>query len=247
MVLVTTTFSQTLGDYRAQLALKTCRTAKEHGYQIIVVDGSPSQEFKAALRETGAVVIDQVKPGMGQSRRECFFAGLQTSAQVIVWLEPEKWTLVPLLETSVHLVYQGNVDMVVPRRRNLDNYPRYQQWSEYAGNWQIGNILGRHDLDLYIGPRVMTRAETERMMSYTGQCGENVYGDNWEILFIPVLHSLHEGKKILSVLVDYVHPDEQKIEDTPEMMSKRDKQREDLVSTMDREARRIDFPRYAWS
>ncbi len=65
------------------------------------------------------------------------------------------------------------------------------------------------------------------------------YGDNWEILFIPLLRFMAGGIPIDSVIVDYVHPVEQLIEDDESMRSKRDKQRIDLVSAMQREAVRL--------
>ncbi len=235
IVLVTTTFSKSVEDVRAQLALKTCRAARDNNYRIIVVDGSPCEEFKQALRETGATVIDQKKPGMGQSRRECFDAGLSTGADVIVWLEPEKYTLVPLLGPCVSPVLSGEVDVVIPRRRNLDGYPQYQHWSELRANWELGNITKRFDIDFYIGPRIMNRQATMIMAEYQ----PIHYGDNWEILFIPLLWFLTGGVSIDSVIVDYVHPAEQLIEDDESMRSKRDKQRIDLVSAMQREAVRL--------
>ena len=103
VVLVTTTFSPSIDDMRGRLALKTCHMARECDYSIIVVDGSPSQEFKQALRETGATVIDQKEFGMGASRRETLNAGVAYDAEVVVWLEPEKHPLVPLLDVCIEL------------------------------------------------------------------------------------------------------------------------------------------------
>ncbi|HRH22394.1 MAG TPA: hypothetical protein PLB51_00175 [Candidatus Paceibacterota bacterium] len=235
IVLVTTTFIKSVDEVRAQLALKTCRTARDNDYPIIVIDGSPCEEFKQALRETGATVIDQEKPGMGQSRRECFNAGLATEAEVLVWLEPEKYTLVPLLGPCIARVMRGATDVVIPRRRNLDGYPQYQHWSELRANWELGNITKRFDIDFYIGPRIMNRQAAMIMAAYQ----PIHYGDNWEILFIPLLWFLTGGVAIDSVIVDYVHPVEQLIEDDESMRSKRDKQRTDIVSAMQREAVRL--------
>lgn len=235
VVLVTTTFSKSVDDVRAQLALKTCRAARDNNYPIIVVDGSPCEEFKYALREAGAVVIDQEKPGMGQSRRECLNLGLTTGADVIAWLEPEKYTLVPLLGPLIARVMRGATDVVIPRRRNLDGYPQYQHLSELRANWELGNITKRFDIDFYIGPRIMNRQAAMIMAEYQ----PIHYGDNWEILFIPLLRFMAGGIPIDSVIVDYVHPVEQLIEDDESMRSKRDKQRIDLVSAMQREAVRL--------
>lgn len=243
VVLVTTTFSKSVEEMRAQLALKTCRAAKENGYRIIVVDDSPCQEFKAALRETGATVINQSKedPGMGGSRRQTLKAGVATGGEAIVWIEPEKYPLVPLLGPCIAPVLEDEVDVVIPRRRNLDGYPQYQHLSELRGNWEIGNITGRPDLDLYIGPRVLSPTAAATMAKYDGRCGLNTYGDNWEILFIPILWFLQHRLFVKSIVVDYVHPVEQLVEDDEVMRAKRDKQRIDLVSAMSREAESLYF------
>ncbi len=235
VVLVTTTFSPSLQDMRAQLALKTCTTAVAHGYRIVVVDGSPSIEFKEALRATGACVLDQVLPGMGASRREVISAGLEmveSNTGVIVWLEPEKHSLVSLLDECVAPIVQGFADVVIPRRRSFDNYPLYQQWSELTANWLLGDITGRRDLDFYSGPRIMTCEAARLMMSYNGRCGENQYNDRWEILFVPLLWFIEKGLRIVSVTVNYVHPTEQLIEDDLITRAKRDEQRTSLVATM---------------
>ncbi len=240
VILVTTTFSPSLTDMRAQLALKTCHAARALGYNMIVVDGSPSLEFKAALRETGVTVFDETVRGMGSSRRQTLKAGLDTDAEVVVWLEPEKYPIVPLLYPCVEHVLSRNFDVVIPRRRSLDSYPAYQAFSELRANWELGNILDRHDLDYYIGPRIMNRDAAAIMARYDGKIdGKQTYGDNWEILFIPLIEMLQLDMWLGSVIVDYIHPKEQLVEDDETMRAKRDKQRNDLVSAMSKEASRV--------
>jgi hypothetical protein len=208
---------------------------------MIVVDGSPCQEFKLALRETGVIIVDQKEPGMGASRRQVLNEGINNGAKVIVWLEPEKHTLIPLLEPCIAPVLCDGVDVVVPRRLNLDGYPPYQQLSEYRGNWDLANTTGRPDLDLFIGVRIMTIEAAKLMANYDGQCGNNTYGDNWEILFIPILWFMRKGLQIRSVTVNYIHPPEQLVEEGQDMIAKRDKQRIDLVGAMAREFHRHEF------
>ncbi len=240
--LVTTTFTKDGNDMRFKLALKTCQMAREHEYPIYIVDGSPDQMMQTQLILNGATKVNSERGrGMGASRRQCLLMGLATNADVIIWLEPEKHTIVPLLGKCVELIQSNQAQLVVPRRRNLDGYPMYQQLSEHRGNWEIGNILGRTDLDLYIGPRVMNRAAATIMASYNGKCGENTYGDRWEILFIPIAQMISAKMNIQSVVVDYVHPTEQLVEDDELMRKKRDEQFKDLVESMGAEAKRLDI------
>ena len=233
-VLLTTTFSPSVTDMRAQLALKTCGLAVKRGFDIIVVDGSPCADFKVALGATGAIVIDQVEPGMEGSRRQVLKVGLKTFPQYLAycWLEPEKHPMVPLLDECLeHIIDPCHkpADVVIPRRRTLVNYPQYQQWSEMTANWQLGDLTGRYDLDFYSGPRIMSRRATELMAEYnSGHDGK------WEINFLPLVRMMYYGWIVMSVTVDYVHPIEQMIEDSPEMRAKRDEQREALVDGMTR-------------
>jgi hypothetical protein len=242
VVLVTTTMYSSMNDIRAPLAVKTCLAAKNCGYRIIVADDS-SYDIKVALRETGATVIDRAPGlGIGASRRLALVEGVNSKARVVVWLEPEKYTLIPLLVPSISKVFTREVDVVVPRRKNLDTYPEYQHFSELRGNHEIGNVTGRPDLDLYFGPRVLSSEAAEFMSKYIGKCGENTYADNWEILFIPIVWMLTPNQSrfiVKSVVVDYDHPPEQLIEDDLEMKIKRDRQRSDIVSSVTQEAKRL--------
>ena len=97
IALVTTTFSTKPSDLRFQLALKTCQAAKKAGYPIHIVDGSPNPEISKQLFQAGAVVESEKERGMGASRRQCFRMGLNSGADVIVWLEPEKYPFVSLI------------------------------------------------------------------------------------------------------------------------------------------------------
>lgn len=217
---------------RAQLALETCNKACELGFQIIVVDGSPCQELKRALRDTGAIVVDQNQLGMEGSRRQVLQLGLERfpEAKVYVWLEPEKHPMVDLLDPCIRPIIEpedGPVDVVIPRRKTLTNYPLYQQWSELTANWQLGDIMNRYDLDLYSGPRFMSRRATQRMAKF------NSGGDGkWKIIFLPLVGMMFDGWRIKSVTVDYIHPIEQLVEDDEFMRVKRDEQRDALVGAM---------------
>ena len=235
-VLLTTTFSQYVTDMRAQLALRTCRVAVGRGLDIIVVDGSPCADFKVALGATGAIVIDQVEPGMEGSRRQVLKAGLEMFPQYLAycWLEPEKHPMVPLLDSCLKRIIEpidgDPADVVIPRRKALVNYPQYQQWSEMTANWQLDDLTGLYGIDWYSGPRIMSRRATEVMASYdSGGDGK------WKIIFLPLVRMMYYGWTIKSVTVGYVHPIEQLVEDSPEMRAKRDEQREALVDGMARE------------
>ena len=240
-VLVTTTFSKSPDELRFCLAQETVKRSRECGYPIIVVDGSPDVRNQSILAAAGAFVFSEEPPGMGASRRQAIRAGLDFSsgtADVIVWLEPEKHPMVALLPPLVSAVASGQYDLVIPKRRTLDSYPRYQAASEHLANLALGAITGRPDLDLYVGPRVMSRTVAQEcFLSYEG-----TYGDNWESIFLPVLSALAQGKRVGSITVDYVHPPEQTAaEATPGIDRKRDVQRVEVIAAMARAAKDLGF------
>lgn len=240
-VLVTTTFASSLDDPRFLQAIATCTEAWLENLPIICVDGSPeamAEQVRDRLRVSGASVFPQQEPGMGPSRRETFYHGLETDAEVIVWLEPEKYTVVHLLEPCIELVANGSYDILIPRRENLDSYPDYQHWSELRANWEFANITGAYNLDLMSGLRVLNRRAAKLFASYVG---ETPARDQWEIIFIPVLQALRCGMKVGSYTVPYVHPPEQTARESGDaaMDRKRDEQRVNLVAAMREESLRL--------
>jgi len=236
-------------DYRFQLALQMCRTAKAFGYPTIIVDGSPDHvSVRRALMEAGAKVDKQHKKGMGPSRRQCIGNGLsRPDFEVICWMEPEKVGMVPVLAQCIEMVEQG-YDIVVPwRNRLFADYPPYQALSEARANHEMAKITGLN-LDLLCGPRIMSRRGAELLVSYQGHSRVNpavMYDDNWGILFVPILWALQDGLKVGSCPVDYVHPAVQTALEAsnPEMDHKRDVQRVALVSAMRQEAELLGLKR----
>jgi hypothetical protein len=248
VVLVTTTFCKNTEETRFKCTVKTVLEARRCGYPIIIVDDSPDLFVTKALERVGATVIRGTNSGMGSSRREVIQYGLDTKADIIIWLEPEKYPIVRLLWVCVLKFIKEKMYLLIPRRRNLNSYPDYQHWSELRANHELANITGRADLDLMIGPRIYSKMAAKAAMTYKGVLwqfmkGAESYGDNWEILFIPVLWALQSEHKVGSCLVDYIHPPEQTAEDENnlEMDKKRDKQRDVLINTMAKEAARIRY------
>lgn len=240
-VLVTTTISKSPNELRFRLAQETVKRSGESGYPIIVVDGSPDRQIQGILAAAGAFVFQEAQPGMGASRRQAIRAGLNFrggTADIIVWLEPEKHPVVPLLEPLMHAVASGQYDLVIPKRTLLDSYPAYQAASEHLANQALGAITGRPDLDLYFGPRVMSRkVASQYFQTYDGR-----FGDNWESIFVPVLVALAAGVSVGSMSVNYAHPAEQTAAETsPEIDRKRDRQRIDIIGAMSRAAQAMGF------
>lgn len=244
VVLVTTTFYLKLNDPRLALAQRTIEAAEGHRYPIIVVDDSSDPAVRQAIRATRwATVCDQAEDGMGASRRQAIAAGLaweSGTADVVVWLEPEKYPLVAQLTPAIRAVHERRCELAVLRRPNFGCHPRYQARSEQLGNLALSALTGRPDLDLFFGPRVMSRDAAEVFGRYDGR-----YGDRWEILFVPVLQLLAEGGwRIHSIPAEfYYHPPEQTAaeEGDPTIVRKRDEQRIVLIAAMASAAQDLRF------
>lgn len=251
VVIVTTTFMMGGYDHRFALALQTCNMTRVLGYPIVVVDGSPNHAAaKEALWAAGATQVEQQsEKGMGASRRQCIGAGVSSGVEVISWIEPEKANMVPFLKPCVEMVGKG-YDIVIPWRNRLyADLPPYQALSEGRANAEMAEITGLN-LDYYVGPRIMSRRGAELLLSYHSQSRVDSavkYGDNWEILFVPLIWALQNGLRIGSCPVDYVHPVIQTAHETDnaEMDKKRDFQRKTLVSAMRQEAELIGLKRAA--
>ncbi|MES2006527.1 MAG: hypothetical protein V4436_00295, partial [Patescibacteria group bacterium] len=157
----------------------------------------------------------------------------------IAWIEPEKYPVVPLLESCFDLITSGTHDIVLPTRKSLESYPMYQELSELRANRELGFITGRPELDFYFGLRVFNKKGAKLFLSYDGEGG-----DTWHIFFIPVLRAIANGSHLVGqTLVNYVHPAEQTAAEVGDakMDRKRDHQREVLVSAMREEAERLGY------
>lgn len=202
--LATSTFYRSPDDLRYGLACKTIAAAKKEGYSIVVVDGTRAHWARNQFLKLGADdVIAARERGAGKARRQAIRFARDCDAEVIVWMEPEKHPLVSLLRPLIDCMALNRIPLIIPRRSNLDSYPPHQHYAELQGNWLIGSLTHRPDLDLWFGPRIISKAAVSFFLDYDGK-----YGDKWEATFIPVLRALVTGMKVGSMNVDYIHPAE---------------------------------------
>lgn len=198
------------------------------GVRPMVIDASLAST-KELLRRVGGQVFDQL-PGtsMGAARRQAVEVALRQKAEIIIWMEPEKAPLASFLPELIDQFSATQANLLIPRRRTLRSYPAYQMAKELEGNHEVASLIGRTDLDLWFGPRVMDRRAAELFCSYGGQ-----YGDRWESIFIPVMMSLRQGLKVVGHTIDYIHPPEQTAaESSPDFDQKRDDQLNSLLAAM---------------
>jgi len=208
IVIATTTWYKNLNEVRAQLALKTIQEAKKCGHQIVIVDNS-SYSVKKAFQEQGAIVFHQKEKGIGPSRRQVFREAVKISGPetIIAWIEPEKHSFVPLLGTLAKILENNSADLLIPRRKSLKSYPLVQQHFEWLNNYAF-QVLAGINFDHCTGVRIFKSEIAHYFWEYKGE-----YGDKWDVLLIPIVRLLKDGKKIIEFKVDFQYPKEQKAEE----------------------------------
>jgi glycosyltransferase involved in cell wall biosynthesis len=184
---------------RSELAKQMLKKAARFGYEVVVVDGGSSADLVEGFRRYARVFRQKAK-GMGESRRQAFQHAYDTGKEIIIFTEPEKVSFIPKILKTVEPIALGKADIVVPKRKSLKSYPAYQQYTEQATNIFWKELTGT-DLDITFGPRAWNRKETSYFLRYKGE-----YGDSWDCIYIPVMDALADGRRIVSVDVDFTYP-----------------------------------------
>jgi hypothetical protein len=239
IVIATTTMYSSLIEPRAKLALLTIRAAVKAGYKMVVVDSSPAEVAEAFSNEGAAVLSQDRKQSMGV----CVRKGIQIASElagtegVVVRMEPEKFSLIDCLPHLSADLEPGKNDIVIPGRKNMKSYPVFQQYAEAMGNLFFRKVAGIPvEADLWFGPRVFLSHVSNYFLDYRGD-----YGDVWDAIFIPVLRALSNGIHLSAVQVDYVYPEEQRLEEDGNLYyyEKRVKQLVFLTEALKAEAQKL--------
>ncbi|MCK4553273.1 hypothetical protein KAT80_03645 [Candidatus Pacearchaeota archaeon] len=211
------------GELRAGLAEKVIKTAVDSGYKMIVVDGSPEEWFPRSIEGSGAIIHRETPGGgMGGSRRECIQYAHDLGTPVVAWMEPEKLDYVKEVIKTAIPILEGKADLVIPDARimalqgyYLPHYPTSQRNEELYGD-DCWRELTSMDLDIWRGPKTWAREETPYFLKYDGknhflEVNEQrvSYGDKWDSIVIPVMQMALDGKRVIGVKVNYIHPKEQ--------------------------------------
>lgn len=239
--LITTTTLARIGvnkseTVRAECILKTAAEAKRHGYPLVAIDGGSPPDYINALRRNGARVFEQEEPGMGNARRQALRQAreLVPEGHAIVWMEPEKYTLISELADPVATLAKGEYDLVMLRRRSLESYP-----PEQAMSYQMIALATKYltgiDSDFGWGPTLMSADMVEYYLSYQSQ-----HGDLWDGIHCPKLQIIRDGRPWTIVDVDYTHPPEQTRAETGiHLLPKRIRQMDQLVAAITTEVDRL--------
>lgn len=241
---------------RGDLALRAFEAAKIQKFRIVLVDeGSPKEFLDEAAKLGVQYEIEQVPSTQGSARRQ----GLQmvqnlSEVKIICETEPEKISVVrDCLKIAAKPIAQNEADIVVPKRsdENFQTLPEYQARAEKRANKMYNQILRAHnllrlkdpDIDFWFGVRVFAnRPEVvdlfKKRYEFTPDeraLHKIVRPDTYSNpLEFPIVNALHEGLRVKSVEVNYVHPKEQtKFEEGKEEFNrKRDIQRRTIITEL---------------
>lgn len=230
-IIATATQYQSVDEVRAQAALHTLETVLEHGYRYVVVDDS-CNAFRSLLNRSGVTVVPQAAPGMGASRRQAIQEAMKIggSRGAFTFIEPEKYPIIPHLAEGFEMVQGGVADFVVLSRtiEGMRSVDRAWEFASYLGNLSWEFATGCHTMDVFLGTRVFNYQVAEmHLWNRPGIPGD----DSWGATHYPMLDALKQGLHGAGLLVNYIHPPEQKAaEDNPLFLLKRVKQTRLLVA-----------------
>lgn len=236
--IVTTTYAKGSKPWevvRANCALKTLEAAALYGYRVICVDGGSPNSYIQQMKQFGASVFTQQLSGMGNARREAFQHAMAVNSQAVIWLEPEKYPMIPLLDGGIKAIEQRGSDLALFRRLSLASYPPEQAMAYRMCGLAFQYLFG-FDCDYGYGPVGFSRRVVEDyVLPYAGD-----YGDLWDSVHIPKLRAIHDGLKYEIIDVDYRHPAEQTAAETGvELFMKRVEQISSICDAVFRETARL--------
>lgn len=233
---VSVTYYTDASDIRFGLAKELCRLATEKQVHLIIVDDSPP-EIQALLWQEQSEYVemfcqnkDNFQGKGGALRQAIQLARTKLDAQglkqcAICFTEPEKVDLMNHVNEIVQPLLKGEADVVVPSRNKdlfQQTYPIEQYHSESFANLHFDSLAKRHDgfkgvnVDWLFGPFALNASLACHWLEY--------HGKSWDAQMIPYVRGIrHDGWKIQSVHVNFMHPAEmkQQEEGNPTWTSKR--------------------------
>ncbi len=205
-IVIATTTSYSLQDessyIRSELAIELITKAKNLGYEIVVVDNHSSEGFLQQLKNNNINYLEQLGSSMGEGKRDAIRESIRL-ADVVCLTEPEKVSLLDSIQIITEPIINRKADMVIPKRKSLSTYPHFQQSTEIKLN-SVWKKVTAIELDISFGPRIFSREMANYFLNY-----QSKYGDRWESIFLPVIDAVKDRKKIVSVEINYNHPQTQ--------------------------------------
>lgn len=219
---------------RGDLILYSVRYATGVGYRVVLVDGGSAKTFISELKKIPGVILlkSKVHKRSPNRRKALFEASKVEGVRAIVMTEIEKVSFITdCIQASVEPVFNGEADVVVPKRENAlfqKSYPKYMYESEVEGNLLFNEALksqgllpaGHEGFDEFFGARVFKndRPMLKKLFSkYNAHPFNGIlvsrlfdleeYSDGQ---FFPIVKALYYGYSVRSVTVPFLYPEKQK-------------------------------------
>lgn len=212
LTIFTTTYygADETSNFREKMAENFLANTAALNIKCIVIDGGSNQNFLKKIEFFKNVQIE-IDPTLktGESRRRALeVARNKCDTPYFLWTEPEKTNLITeeSINKMIGLLRDGQADIVVPKRRSKDSLPKLQAWTESRAAKRTAKIMGaqaEEELDLWFGPKMFNRESAKYFLDYQGKL------DKWDSIIVPVINAYKDGKRVSSVIIDYVHPPEQ--------------------------------------
>ena len=237
VILISTTYYNSLSDSRYLLALQTVRAARTHNVPYLIVDGSPSSDIAAALQKEGAAVIrEDVQAMGGKGKGFAYRYGIREAMArssslfpaaageyVICISEPEKVDIVRFLpQLSAILLPAPSAapaapNILIPARSTggFASLPSEQRHSELFANSHLRNFARQSDPPL---PYTTQPPDSPLDLLF----GPVLFHASvahywlastsplWDAQIAPYIEAAYSGEgRVIGVEVEYRHPAEQ--------------------------------------
>lgn len=211
---------------RGDLALQFIQNALSKNYQVVLVDGKSSKNFRKKISNFKNLKnIKRRSFEYSPAKRQAFKAASKLpGVKIIITSEPEKVPLVNNIPDIIKPILKGKADIVVAKREAIlfkKSFPDYMYKSEIEANKEynkqlrLNNLLSKKDadLDMFFGPRIFTNTP-EILSLFTGNFLKDMNNTDPEkqsnTLYFPIVMALKLGLKVESVEIPFSYPKIQK-------------------------------------
>lgn len=218
---------------RGDLALEVLHKAMGLGVRVVASDGGSSADFLKKLESfvgEGLILINSSSPDRGCQRRNVFERATQIPGKnVIVYVQPEKVSLIDHLVEISKPILEGQAEIVIPKRDSVvfeETYPGYMRESEIRVNATYDWLMRRARLmtkdqsfDWFFGPVVFKNdpeivslflKEYEVVGSIKSRIGAETNPEKYSGgHYFPIIEALYNGKKVVSVEIPFRYPETQ--------------------------------------
>lgn len=228
LIIFTTTLygNDEVSKMRSELAEEFFDNTNKLGIKCVVVDGGSDYEFLEKISKFDNIKL-VIEPSlkMGESRRKSLQEALnmvpnEVKKPIFLWIEPEKSGLITRenLSEMIKKLRKNEADIVVPARKNKNSLPEFQGRIESEANKKVKEeillfsqkTIGENELDLWFGPKMFNVDGAQYFLDYKGKL------DKWDSIIGPVIDAYNDGKKIVSIPIDFEYNKKQRNQEDDE-------------------------------